>query len=242
MSEERSGDRFGVDHSGEVDPSGETAVESFFTADRAKAFIDAVVAIALTLLILPLLDAITSLVPEHGSNVPTAAQWFTDNWLLLLAFLISFVLIAMFWINHHRMFAGVRRVTTGLLWLNVAWLLTIVWLPVATAMISILNSEEPLVKVSYVGTMTLTSLVALAQELFLRAHPALHDIAPDALLRGIAVNIAMAVLFGGSLVLAILVPDVSYLALFLLMLTAPVARLIGRMLGVRRLARPASHS
>ena len=238
VSEEASGGSVGERPDGTS--ADDQVVESYFSADRAKAFIDAVVAIALTLLILPLLDAITSLAHLPPDRLPGAAKWFGDNWLLLLAFLISFALIATFWLNHHRMYAGVRRVSTALLWLNVAWLLTIVWLPVATAMISILDSDDALVKVSYVGTMAVASLMALAQELFLRAHPALHDISPDALLRGIAVNIAMIVLFGVSLLVSILVPEISYFALFLLMLTGPVARLIGRMLGVRRPPKQAS--
>lgn len=218
-------------------PAGESAeeqtVEAYFGADRAKAFIDAVVAIALTLLILPLLDAITSLAEPGDGPGEGFGPWFENNWVLLQSFLISFAVIAMFWINHHRMFAGVRRVTGGLLWISMAWLLTIVWLPVATAMTSILNGEDPLVEAAYIGTMALTSVIALCQELFLRAHPALHDIPEVALVRGAAVSIAMAVLFILSLVVAVTVPFVGYAALFLLFATAPLARLISWMLGVR---------
>ena len=66
----------------------------YYGADRAKAFIDAVAAIALTLLILPLLDAITGLAHLSSGRLPGAAEWFGDNWLLLLAFSISFAVIA----------------------------------------------------------------------------------------------------------------------------------------------------
>ncbi|HVX08782.1 TMEM175 family protein [Humibacter sp.] len=207
-------------------------VENYFSADRAKAFVDAVVAIALTLLILPLLDSLTELTRPGGESEASASSWFAGNQFLLLSFLISFGVIAMFWINHHRMYARVRLVTTGLLWLNVAWLLTIVWLPVATAMTNLPDGDDALVKVAYIGTMALTSLLGFCQDLFLSAHPRLHDITRIALLRGMAVNLAMSILFVVSLILSIVVPELSYYALFLLGIAGLVARLLDRMLGV----------
>jgi uncharacterized membrane protein len=215
-----------------VSTDGESPAEVYYSSDRAKAFVDAVVAIALTLLMLPLLDAITSL--SRQRRLPTAAEWFDENQLLLISFLISFAVIAMFWINHHRMFSGVRRVNVPLLWLNVAWLATIVWLPVATAMTSILDGDDPLVKATYIGTMALASLLALVQELYLRVHPELHDITRAALLRGMAANLAMATLFLLSLAISIAFPVLTYLPLFLLALTGPLIRLYARMFGVRR--------
>jgi uncharacterized membrane protein len=209
-------------------------VENYFSADRAKAFVDAVVAIALTLLILPLLDSLTELTRPGGESEASAGSWFAGNQFLLLSFLISFGVIAMFWINHHRMYARVRLVTTGLLWLNVAWLLTIVWLPVATAMTNLPDGDDALVKVAYIGTMALTSLLGFCQDLFLSAHPRLHDITRIALLRGMAVNLAMGILFVVSLILSIVVPELSYYTLFLLGITGFVARLIDRMLEGRR--------
>ncbi|WP_438354823.1 TMEM175 family protein [Microbacterium sp. CJ88] len=101
-----------------------------YSAERAKAFIDAVVAIAMTLLILPLMEGVTAAADADKG----AAAWVQEHQGQLISFVLSFVIIAMFWMNHHRLFAVVERVTTGLLWITMAWLLSIVWLPVATAM------------------------------------------------------------------------------------------------------------
>jgi hypothetical protein len=49
-----------------------------------------------------------------------------------------------------------------------------------------------------------------------------------------AVNLAMAILFVLSLILSIVVPELSYYTLFLLGITGLVARLLDRLLGVRR--------
>jgi uncharacterized membrane protein len=220
---------------GETNHDAETksSDEVFYSSDRAKAFIDAVVAIAMTLLILPLLETITSSAEPQGEPELDGATWFHDNFPMLVNFLISFAVIAIFWINHHRMFAGVRRVTSLLLWINMGWLLTIVWLPVATAMTGIGRDDDPIIVVSYIGTMVLTSLTAFGQELFLRAHPKLHDIPPDRLARGLGASLSMCLLFSASLVIALLVPQIGYYALLLLFATSPLRALFGRMFGAR---------
>lgn len=209
--------------SGPDHPDGDESDQTI-SADRAKSFIDAVVAIAMTLLILPLMEAITGEPP--GSS---GAQWFAAHAMLLLGFAVSFVVIAMFWIEHHWLFARVHRVTTALLWLNVAWLAMIVWLPVATAMGDEFDSTDPLVVTVYIGSMATASILLLLQWIFLSNHPALHSFGTVRLARGVTSTLAMSALFLISLLIAVLFPDVGYLALFLLCLVPPLSRLFGRM-------------
>jgi len=206
-------------------------LQGLYSSERAKAFIDAVVAIAMTLLILPLMESVSDVAgAEHG-----AAHWYAEHGMQLVSFVISFAVIASFWVNHHRMFAGVQRVSSGLLWVCIAWLLSIVWMPVATAMTGLMSSDDPIVVIGYVGAMILTSLLMLAQRLVLAARPQLHDIPRDDLRRGMAVDITMAVLFALALVVAVTVTEIGYFALFLLMLTGLVARrVVAPVLGVRR--------
>ena len=197
-----------------------------FGAERAKAFIDAVVAIAMTLLILPLMESVTDVADEDRS----AAHWFGEHQWQLVSFVISFAIIAMFWISHHRLFAQVERVSVGLLWASVAWLLTIVWLPVATAMSGRMSDEDPLVRTIYIGSMLLTCLTSLVVRAYLRGHPQLHEISDRDLWHGMVADLATALLFAASLGLTLLVPAVSYFALFLMLLAGPVQALLGRLL------------
>jgi len=211
---------------GEHTPDGIS--DRLFSAERAKAFIDAVVAIAMTLLILPLMDAATSDVAvEKG-----AAWWFDHHGSQLLSFVLSFVIIAMFWLNHHRLFASVKLVSTGLLWLNIAWLLSIVWLPVATALSGAMKDTDTFVKAVYIGSMIVTCLLTLLLRLYLRAHTSFHGITDVHLRSGIAVDLSMALLFAVALVVAVLFPLLSYWPLFVMLLTGPLQSLLGRMLGV----------
>ncbi len=200
-----------------------------YAGERVKAFADAVVAIAMTLLILPLMESIADVAASDLS----AEHWFAEHQQQLVSFVISFVIIAMFWVNHHRMFAPVHRVTNVLIWIVVAWLLSIVWLPVATAMSGQMDADDPLVKTVYIGSMILASLLTLAQRLYLRRHLDLGDLDRTELTRGVAVDLAMSTLFAIALVVAVAVPAVGYWALFVMWLMSPAQLLFRRMLGVR---------
>jgi len=197
-----------------------------FSSERAKAFIDAVVAIAMTLLILPLMESISDAADDDRSS----AHWFAEHQWQLVSFVLSFAIIVMFWINHHRMFARVDRVTTGLLWVSAAWLLSIVWLPVATAMTGRMRDDDTLAQTVYIGSMILVCLLTLTTRLYLRRHGELHGMPERDLREGAAADLAMAALFALALVVALLVPVIGYFALFLMLLTGWVQRLFARLL------------
>ena len=102
--------------------------------ERLLAFSDGVVAIALTLLVLPLAE----LVPEAEEPTGSGLGILTDNLSLIGSFALSFVVIARFWAAHHRVFDGARRVGPAIVWVNTAWLFTIVVLPFPTEMVGTL--------------------------------------------------------------------------------------------------------
>ncbi|UOQ87656.1 TMEM175 family protein [Agromyces endophyticus] len=197
-------------------------------AHRLKAFIDAVVAIAMTLLVLPLMESVTELGGEGGSVV----GWFGEHGEQLMSFVLSFVLIATFWLTNHRVFAQLERTTGALLWLSVAWMFTIVWLPVPTAMLGAMEADDAQ-KVVYIGSLIVTSLASLAIRWYLLRHPELHETAPVRLRRGILADVISAALFALALVIAVAVPAVGYWAMFLLVLVSPLHALATRV-GERR--------
>ncbi|GAA4682821.1 TMEM175 family protein [Gordonia humi] len=194
------------------------AREAAFSTERTKAFVDAVVAIAMTLLILPLMES----VGEAGDA--TTSSWLADHDEQLLSFVISFLVIAVFWLNHHRLFARVTSITTGLMWMTVAWMLTIVWLPVATAITGQMSDTGA--EAMYIGTMVLTPTIALISRLYLRRRPELHDLSDAEQQSGIIENVAAVALFAVALVVAVTLPGVGYYALFVLFLAAPVQRML----------------
>lgn len=194
-----------------------------FTTERFKAFVDAVVAIAMTLLILPLMESVS----EAGAKGLTTAEFLDERAGQLLSFALSFVLIASFWMGHHRQFADVERITPPLLWLNVAWMATIVWLPVPTAMLGQMETDA-LQEIVYIGTLILTQVTTLSMRVYLLRHRALTTADPAVIRHGAAADIAAIILFAVALIIAVSFGGAGYFALFLLLLTGPFAGMLDR--------------
>lgn len=136
-------------------------------SDRIIAFSDAVVAIAITLLLLPLADLE---LPAEGGVV----QMFRDNALQFGGLTLSWVIIAIFWFAHHRLFDSITVVDRPLMWLDFAWLFAIALMPLPT---NIVIENEPTADVVgfYVGWMALISILMTAMLWHARRTPGLMD-------------------------------------------------------------------
>ena len=200
-----------------------------FRTERFKAFVDAVVAIAMTLLILPLMESVSEAASDHTST----AEFFDEHSGQLLSFGLSFLLIATFWMGHHRQYRDVEFVTGPLLWINVAWMATIVWLPVPTAMIGQMDTD-PLQAVVYIGTLIMTQVTTLAGWLSLARHRELGAVSTETIRLGAIGDVAAIVLFAAALAIAVAASPNGYTGLFLLLLSDPMSRLLNRLLRKRR--------
>jgi uncharacterized membrane protein len=97
--------------------------------DRLVLFCDAVIAIAITLLVLDL-----RIIKPANSTLS-----FQDLLKLgpkLSAYTLSFFLIGYFWIIHHKLFRAIIHVNERLIWLNLIWLFFIAILPFTTTTVS----------------------------------------------------------------------------------------------------------
>lgn len=121
---------------------------------RIAGFSDAVFAIAITLLVLDLKA------PEvlHGQPRELVRS-VAGLWPKFFSFLLSFAVIYIFWVGHHRMFQHIRRSDAGLLWLNSLLLLCVVFLPFPAALFGE-HENHPFAVTLYALSMGLTSLVS----------------------------------------------------------------------------------
>ena len=120
--------------------------------DRLVFFSDAVFAIVITLLVLPL--AAEAELPE-GDGL-AGQVW--ALWPKVLSFVISFLVIGQFWVAHHRMFVVVRRYDQRLLWLNLVVLLAVSFMPFPTALLGASSTPgDHFPVVFYAASMTLAS-------------------------------------------------------------------------------------
>lgn len=126
------------------------------TKTRLEAFSDGMFAIILTILVLELH------VPELESS---SFEAFRIAMLQLapkfFAFLFSFFIIAIFWVNHHAIIHHVREVDTKLLWLNTGLLFFSSLFPFITAFIGD-YMMNPFVVALYPLNMALSSVMVNA--------------------------------------------------------------------------------
>ena len=99
--------------------------EEKLTADRLAAFSDAVFAVIVTVMVLELKA------PEQPA--------FSDLWPLwptAISYAVSYLFIAIIWINHHYLMRFIGPPTLGLIWINFVHLFMVSLLPLATAWIA----------------------------------------------------------------------------------------------------------
>jgi uncharacterized membrane protein len=93
---------------------------------RLETFSDGVFAIAITLLVL------TITAPTDYGHLGAELL---DRWPALAAYVVSFVVIGIMWLNHHSLFTRFATVDRPLFYLNLAVLLTVVLLPYPTGVL-----------------------------------------------------------------------------------------------------------
>ncbi|MGN1382907.1 MAG: TMEM175 family protein [Eubacterium sp.] len=89
--------------------------------NRLEAFSDGVLAIIITIMILEL-------------KQPVGDNWgdFLALWPTLLVYMLSYLFIAIYWVNHHVIFSQVRQVNYPILWCNIVWLFVMSFIPFTT--------------------------------------------------------------------------------------------------------------
>ena len=193
------------------------------SAERLVTFTDAVVAIAVTLLALPLAD-----VPrEYGHD--GLERVLEEGALPLLGFAISFFVIARLWWAHHRIFEHVVRWDRPLVSLTIAWLFTVVLLAPVTALTDISTPGRDSGTVAiYIGVMTVSSALLTSLAWHVHRTPDLTDGHDDRAYRRFLGSVETTIGFVLALVIGTVFPFVNYFALFVLLLTNRVGDLIER--------------
>jgi len=99
-----------------------------FTASRLETLTDGVFAIVMTLLVLNL--SVTNLLTME---LPQSLQTISS---LLYQFIFTFLVLAVYWIIHHRMFEYLIQTDVYVIWLNLLFLMTIALVPFANGLIN----------------------------------------------------------------------------------------------------------
>ena len=170
---------------------------------RVEAFSDGVFAIAITLLVLDVH------VPDSASG--RLGHDLAHQWPSYAAYAVSFLIIGIIWVNHHGMFALIRCVDRGLLFLNLGLLATVSFLPFPTSLLAEYvrdGSNAHLAAAVYGANMTAIGLSFLAMWWRLSRHPELStpETTPAALQGALRRTLPGPIVYGATIGLAFVSP------------------------------------
>ena len=114
--------------------------------NRLEAFSDGVIAIIVTIMVLEL----------KAPHEPTVAA-LLEVAPVFLFYILSFVVVAAMWVNHHYLIHQVKTVSPKLLWVNNVLLFCMSLIPFVTAYMGE-NYDVPLAVAAYGVVLTVTSL------------------------------------------------------------------------------------
>src|SRR5471032_56117 len=103
--------------------SSQTMFIERLSSSRLEAFSDGVIAVIITIMVLELKVPAREIGNAAGLH---------DVLPLLFVYLLSFVQVGIYWVNHHYLLDGLKQVTHGILWSNLAMLFCLSLIPVAT--------------------------------------------------------------------------------------------------------------
>ena len=134
------------------EPTNERIETGAGAIERLVFFSDAVFAIAMTLLVLD--------IPRPGPNQNAAAFLTAQNG-KFIAYVISFWVIAIFWLGHHRLFRYVREYDHGLIMMNLLLLFCVAFLPYPSAILGD-HGDEVGATVFYALSLAVAGLASAA--------------------------------------------------------------------------------
>jgi len=191
--------------------------------DRVLFFSDAVFAIAITLLVVDL--RVPDIVLSAGHQIYSARY-------RILGFAISFLVIGLFWMGHHRLFRYIAALDRRLIFLNLLFLGTIAFLPYPTALLFVSSTKQPAGPVFYAICVAVAGLVELAIWLYAIWVKGLvpDSVSPSLRRAEIAQLLPTPIVFGLSIPVAFANPGLAPFTWFLLV---PIGRIVPRLMRVK---------
>ncbi|MEU4193265.1 TMEM175 family protein [Kribbella sp. NPDC026611] len=184
--------------------------------NRLEAFSDGVFAIAITLLVLELKSPHL----EEGERLWPAL---VNEWPQFAAYLTSFAILGVMWINHHSMFRQIQRADRGLMFLNLFLLLWVTLLPFPTSLFAEhLRHESSNARVAgavYSATLTLAAIAfSLIWWHVLRRHLVEHTMSAAEVRTSLVRYSFGSVVYAATIGISFISPSATLLIVFLLAL------------------------
>ena len=124
---------------------------------RLEAFSDGVIAIIITIMVL-------------GMSIPEGANWVSLKPVLpvFLTYVLSFIMVGIYWNNHHHLFQAVQKINGKILWANLSLLFWLSLVPFATGWMG--NNHFQQVPVALYGFILFMASLAYAVLVYFITH------------------------------------------------------------------------
>lgn len=168
--------------------------------DRVVFFSDAVFAIAMTVLVL-------TLQLPAGTTDADVAHALRNALPSVYSYALSFAVISLYWLAHHRMFRYIRRLDPTLLVLNLAVLAFVAFVPFPTSVLGD-HGDTTAAVVFYASTMAVLGSLLSALWLYAStAHRLISRATPPRFIRhSLWRSLAVPIVFGASIPIAFVNP------------------------------------
>jgi len=176
--------------------------EDKFGLDRIVFFSDAVIAIAITLLVIEIK------IPEIEKQLvnSTLTHHILEMWSEYLGYVVSFMVISGYWMQHHKIFRNINNYNYKLIYINTLFLMCIAFMPFTTNLM--FNYPAQLISViMYAGLVTLIGLLILWLWLYAIKHNLVWDTLEKSDIKPITRGLLITpIVFLGSIFIALFNP------------------------------------
>lgn len=118
--------------------------ETILSKNRLEVLTDGIFAVVMTLLVL---DISVPQISSHYAigNVAAGTELLKrlfDLWPKIVSFGISFVILAIYWVAHHRQFQYIKHSNRALIWINIMFLMATCFVPFSTSLLGEYREQE----------------------------------------------------------------------------------------------------
>jgi uncharacterized membrane protein len=199
-----------------TDVTGKEPIRSsglFLTKQRLETLVDGIFAIAMTLLVVNLF------IPK-GAATSELDRILSGQLSSFYAYAIGFLLLASFWVAHHRQFHYIRHTNTTHVWINIFMLLFVALMPFSASTIA--NYLAVTSEVIFAGNLLALGLLLMANWIYAtRGHRLVEpDLDEVTIKRNLRRTIVAAIVMG----LSMIYPERSlygYIAILIVLLAPP---------------------
>lgn len=113
-----------------------------FSKARLESLTDGVFAIIMTILVFNISVPELILFAEGEYAAERLSNRLLDLWPDLLAYIVSFVTLSVYWVAHHRIYRWIVNVDRPMIWINISFLMTIGLIPFSTNLLTQYRDQQ----------------------------------------------------------------------------------------------------